>query len=262
MQKPRVPFRFVPVDGADASASIVAQVRTAIESGALKVGDRLPSERALAELLQVSRNTVRVALISMSRLGIVHIRRGAKGGAYVSGGSGATIRDAMVDLFHIGSVKSEELTEARIILGEAVMRLACDRCTAADIATLQANVAAAELAIARSDIAGRMSTNIEFYHLLGVAAKNEVLTVVMDAIGAVILQFVRTAGLLPPAEVMPIRYEIIECLRARDAERGARALTRHLRRQHKTYLSKIDAIRTRDGATSKRRAAADVALDR
>jgi GntR family transcriptional repressor for pyruvate dehydrogenase complex len=56
---------------------IALQVRANIQKGALPVGARLPSERELAEQLQVSRPTVREALIALEVEGVLEVRPGA-----------------------------------------------------------------------------------------------------------------------------------------------------------------------------------------
>jgi GntR family transcriptional regulator len=55
-----------------------------MESGDLKPGDRLPSERELAEALKVSRTTLRDALSQLARTGYVTRRPGRGGGTFVN----------------------------------------------------------------------------------------------------------------------------------------------------------------------------------
>jgi len=74
---------FRPVTTRNASKAVVEQVRVAVDLALLVVGDRLPPERELAALLDVSRPTVREALRMLAESGYVGIRRGASGGAFV-----------------------------------------------------------------------------------------------------------------------------------------------------------------------------------
>jgi DNA-binding FadR family transcriptional regulator len=78
---------------------VVEQVRRSIADGAIEAGDRLPSERELAEQFGVSRATLREALRALEALGILEIRLGAHGGAYALEQSGdrvtAAFRDAL-----------------------------------------------------------------------------------------------------------------------------------------------------------------------
>jgi DNA-binding FadR family transcriptional regulator len=74
---------FRPVSTQNASKAVVEQVRTIVDLALLIPGDRLPPERELAALLDVSRPTVREALRVLAESGYVGIRRGAGGGAFV-----------------------------------------------------------------------------------------------------------------------------------------------------------------------------------
>ena len=226
------------VDDANPSQNLVEQVRVKIAKGLLKQDDRLPTEREFAEQLGLSRNTVRKAMASMVQLGFVTVRKGASGGAFISLGGSQTIRSAMRDLYHLGGISSDELAEARMVLSEAVVRLACKRRTEADLKALEGNVASAEAAIARGDVASRMRINIEFYELLAIASKNQVLTLLMGSVGQSLLQFVRTAGILPPEDIMPVRHRIIECLRKRDELGAVQAITSHLQTTKDLYAKR------------------------
>ena len=56
--------------------NIVEQIVDLIHDGSLKKGDKLPPERTLAEMLNVSRTSVREALKVMEIMGIIEIRPG------------------------------------------------------------------------------------------------------------------------------------------------------------------------------------------
>ncbi|HEU5044223.1 MAG TPA: FCD domain-containing protein [Nocardioidaceae bacterium] len=77
-----------PYDGAlagptrTASERIADRLLAALAVGVLQPGERLPSERELAEQLDVSRTTVRQALSRLSALGVTESRRGRNGGTF------------------------------------------------------------------------------------------------------------------------------------------------------------------------------------
>src|SRR5256714_13491251 len=82
---------FAPVAVARASSAIAEQIRTAILSGRLKAGDRLSPERELAEQFGVSRVTVRDALRSLEAMGLIAVKVGARGGAFVTAPTGSKV---------------------------------------------------------------------------------------------------------------------------------------------------------------------------
>jgi len=72
-----------PKPGADRSYQrLAAQLLTLITEGEFKLGERLPSERALAERFDVSRTSVREAMIALELQGVVEVRGGS--GIYVT----------------------------------------------------------------------------------------------------------------------------------------------------------------------------------
>ena len=71
---------------------LVEQVKHAIETGALRPGDQLPSIRPLAEELVINANTVAKAYRELEREGVVELKQGA--GAFVAATARARQGDA------------------------------------------------------------------------------------------------------------------------------------------------------------------------
>src|SRR5690349_18114285 len=72
-----------PVRGGNAFEITVARLAQAIRLGLVTGGERLPSERQLAERLQVSRVTLRQAIAALREAGYLRSRRGRGGGTFV-----------------------------------------------------------------------------------------------------------------------------------------------------------------------------------
>nr|WP_166754640.1 FadR/GntR family transcriptional regulator [Modestobacter marinus] len=118
------------------SEVIVDQVRLLIRQGRLVAGDRLPSERELCERFGVSRVTVREALRVLEANGLVEIRVGARGGAFVTAPSSRLVGEGIVDLISLASITAVEVTEARMLFELGIVPLVCERATDEDIAAL------------------------------------------------------------------------------------------------------------------------------
>lgn len=71
---------YAPVHTRRAFEEVTDQIRGQIARGALGPGDRLPSERDLAEQFSLSRNTVREALRALEIAGILELKKGPPAG--------------------------------------------------------------------------------------------------------------------------------------------------------------------------------------
>lgn len=76
-------FGFKPVRASRPYQVAVEQIIDAIRAGTIQVGDKLPSERALAEQMEISRPTLREAIKVLAEAGVLEVRRGPVGGMFV-----------------------------------------------------------------------------------------------------------------------------------------------------------------------------------
>jgi GntR family transcriptional repressor for pyruvate dehydrogenase complex len=118
------------------SEVIVDQVRLLIRQGQLAAGDRLPSERELCERFGVSRVTVREALRVLEANGLVEIRVGARGGAFVTAPSSRLVGEGISDLITLASLTAVEVTESRMVFELGIVPLVCERATKTDVDAL------------------------------------------------------------------------------------------------------------------------------
>lgn len=111
-----------------------------IEKQQLKIGDRLPSERKLIEMLGVSRTSVREALQKMQILGMISSRLGA--GNYIEKSIGNNWHDQYIMqplglLLESDPLFRFDVQEARVILEGGTAWYAAQRASDADIAKIQ-----------------------------------------------------------------------------------------------------------------------------
>ncbi|MCP4690030.1 MAG: FadR family transcriptional regulator [Desulfobacterales bacterium] len=116
---------------------VVSQIQEAIIEGRLSVGDRLPAERELKEMLQVSRGTLREALRVLEEKGLIEIKLGTGGGAIVKTMSGDQISESLDLLIRSRKVTLEHLAEFRESVEGEVVALAAKRADKSDIKNLK-----------------------------------------------------------------------------------------------------------------------------
>jgi GntR family transcriptional regulator, transcriptional repressor for pyruvate dehydrogenase complex len=128
---------FSPVTPGRISGLIVEQIRSLIREGRLSPGDRLPSERDLAEQFGVSRVTVRDALRALEATGLVEVKVGAGGGGFLRAPSSDVAGQGMSDMLLMAALSPDEVAEARLMFELDTVGLAARRATPADLAELR-----------------------------------------------------------------------------------------------------------------------------
>src|ERR1700743_2219785 len=112
---PPEPGLFSRVSVGRISEIIVDQIRLLMRQGQLKPGDRLAPERDLCGGFGVSRVTVREALRMLESSGLVEIRVGARGGAFVTAPSSDRVGEGLADLLTLSVISGAAGTEGRVI---------------------------------------------------------------------------------------------------------------------------------------------------
>jgi GntR family transcriptional repressor for pyruvate dehydrogenase complex len=225
--------------------TICQKIRDLLAAGTLKPGDKLPPERQLAEQFRVGRSALREALRTLEATGILTLKKGAHGGAFIREGDPSRVTQVIQDLLHLRSISLENLTEARVFIQDVVVRLACQRATLADLAALDRNIELAERLTAQKSYNERLETSIEFYRLLAAAAHNPVLSIMVDALANILLSVLRilisTGVSRPRADLIETRRAFMAKLRAGDADGAAAEMKAHLISVHR-QLSPVPLV--------------------
>src|SRR5437899_5843906 len=131
---------FTPIRQARASGEIVSQIERAIFDGELQTGDRLESERELAERFGVSSITVRDALRVLEARGLVHVKVGASGGALVSDTNVDQVAESISTMIQLRRMTLSGVAEARTVVRTGTCELAAERADAESIARIEREV--------------------------------------------------------------------------------------------------------------------------
>ncbi|MCP3969760.1 MAG: FadR family transcriptional regulator [Rhodobacteraceae bacterium] len=150
---------FEPIAHDSVADAVIDQIEDLIVTGVLKEGRKLPSERELAELLDVSRPKLREALKALEERGLIEVRHGE--GSFIAPLIGKALSPALMDIYARHPVAFYDYLEYRREQEGFAARLAAIRATQADkdvIAAILSDMDAAHethdaLAAQRADIA-------------------------------------------------------------------------------------------------------------
>lgn len=106
---------------------IINYVKREILAGALKAGDQLLPERELAEILGVSRNSVREGLRTLDNMGVIKSFHGS--GNYIAGNFEETLTEVMTFMYMLKDMDYDRITEFRYALEWQAMNLAVRQAT-------------------------------------------------------------------------------------------------------------------------------------
>jgi GntR family transcriptional regulator, transcriptional repressor for pyruvate dehydrogenase complex len=178
---------FTPLRPRRAFEEISAEIKRMIFSGALKAGDRLPSETELAGQFGVSRQTLREALRRLELSGFIVMQKGASGGPLIVDTILNSIGDLFLDAFQLKKMTTEELTKARLDIEKMVLTNIFET---DDRALIKAIRTAVDRTTKDLNQGIRVfDDNIHFHKLLARATGNYVFVIVMESLMTVVAHF-------------------------------------------------------------------------
>ena len=222
---------------------VVDQIRRALELGRFKPGDKLPTERELSEMLDVSRTVVRAAMTLLDREGLVSVRRGRNGGVTVL----APPRDdaAAKRAMRENRVSLANAFDYRVIVESGAARLAAERRRAADVAQLRKLLASMAAHIARAQdtddtphlVTEWQSMDSAFHLKIAEICRNEyIFDAVVDARRAMWLPVGAIFHHIEP-NANDYHDAIVDAIEARDEDLAAATMTEHINVTRQTLES-------------------------
>ncbi len=231
---------------------VAAQVRKLLFSGSLQPGDRLPAERELSQMLGIGRPALREALRALEVSGLITLRKGKVGGAFVTGGDPRVVSGGMADLVRLGKVSIEQLFEAREWFLSSLVRPVCQRVTLKELELLRENVAVAEHLHEAGLYQERIEQNSEFYVLLAEASRNPFALLVVRSLSDALRGLIEAVGSDLAPSFFARRRELIKALAARDEESALKLMVQSVKATEQTY-KRLQQERTTRAKSSKGR---------
>ncbi len=123
---------FNPVQIGRAGEDIALQIEAAILEEKILPGESLPSERELQAQFQSGRGVIREAIRALKQKGLVEIRKGAKGGAYVKNIEVASVSESLALFLKQQHIGPEHIAEFRESIDRVITILAIARANASE----------------------------------------------------------------------------------------------------------------------------------
>src|SRR5262245_28228538 len=216
-----------PIDRSGITELVVQRIKELLARGELKAGSRLPPERELADMLHISRPSLRTALKALSVMGIIRAKPGA--GTYIAESLPEVFTEPMHFMTLINNTGVEELFEARRIIEAGLAELAAERATEADITALTKEVE--EMKATTKDPEEFLKHDVRFHQAMARAANNKLMSGVMDTVAQLLFHIRRQtiAHARDLEAAIEWHEKIIAAMQKHDAKRAKEMLSGHLR---------------------------------
>ena len=162
-----------PINHARTANEVCAQIENLVLEGVLRVGDKLPGERDLAQQFDVSRPVLREALKELERRGLIVPRHG--GGTYVADVIGDVFSETMLELIAHHPKATRDYLEYRRDVEGIAAAYAAERATDDDRALLTDIIERMKAAHTQDDHAEEAAIDIEFHNAVCESAHNVIL---------------------------------------------------------------------------------------
>jgi len=217
---------FPNVKNVKAAVVIAQQVRDAVLSGKLAVGDRLPPEKDLIAQFGYSRAIVREGLRLLEAEGLVVLQAGRNGGAVVHSPNPERLGVNLDLILRLQRTTVRDVHDAQRLIEPLIIQQAIAHATRDDIARVRETITAIEQNPTDVELVREQSNR--FHSLLGDCTHNNVLAIIAGLIRQIVLGM-RYAGTREEALVIARAHRrILQAVEARDEAAAVRRVMRHI----------------------------------
>jgi len=211
----------------DRTMQVVNHIRTLIEDGTLKRGDKIPPEREFASTLKISRASLRAGIGYLSAMGVMNVRHGV--GTFVADGPPEFGKASMSLMGVLHGFQSWQMFEARIILESNLAALAAERGREEHHAALAEAVA--DMFAAMDSPADYLIHDVLFHRIVSQASGNPILAALMETVTSSMYDKRRKTvdRSIDLRESAQMHRELYRAIRAHDSVEARRLMEKHLR---------------------------------
>lgn len=234
----RSSIKLSPMVVPKASDVLANNLREGILSGEYAEGTPLPPERELVTQTGMSRTTVREALRILEVQGLVRIKAGRAGGAFVQRPGQEVMARSISLLIRGRQIRLSALLETREAIEPSCARLAAENRTDQDLEALEA--ANEAIADSGSDLGAFLQANVTWHVAVATASHNELLTGMMMALQRAIYTSTENESFIDDdvrRTAVRAHRTITNAIRDKDPEAAVRRMSRHVHSYAKAVLA-------------------------
>ena len=183
---------------------VIDYIKNKIRVGELKMGEKLPAERELSEILGVSRNSVREAIRTLDIMGAISSQQGA--GNYLTGNFENNLVESMSMMFLLKQINYQQISQLRRALELQALSLAIDNISEQEIIQLEKIVSKLEHDTEENNVI----LDKKLHYNIALASRNTLIIDILHALTEVIDQF-----------IVDLRREILSSDHSKDRLREA-----------------------------------------
>jgi DNA-binding FadR family transcriptional regulator len=224
----RSAIRLSPMAVPKASDVLATEIRERILSGEFPEGTALPPERELVLQTKMSRTTVREALRILEVQGLVRVKTGRAGGAFVRKPGQDSVAASLDLLIRGRQIRLTSVHETREAIEPPCARLAALNRTPDELHVLEK---ANETIASASTLDGFLQANVDWHVGVAIASHNEILTGVMIALSRAIYTTTNNEGFVNDevrALATRAHRSVTRAIKEKDADAAARRMSRHV----------------------------------
>ncbi|MCO5090034.1 FadR/GntR family transcriptional regulator [Bosea sp. (in: a-proteobacteria)] len=222
--------------------TLAGNLQRAILKGDFAVGSSLPSERELMANFGVSRTTVREALRILGAHGLVEVRRGRRGGSYVSNERSNSLLKSLDLFIKNQDIRFIDLVFAREGIEPAAAAQAAITCTREQLADLKFHSEECERQC--EDFAGFVEANLKWHTSVARASNNPLFLAILTSLTTALHTATNREDfdVATRRAVVGVHWQIYEAIRAGDPNAARRRMARHIT----AYREKLSASNLED----------------
>jgi len=242
-RSPRWPAARAGSHRGKATDEIIDALIRDVVTGVLRRGDRIPSERELAQHFGVSQPTIREAMRVLEVMGLVEVRHGS--GVYVTGDPQQFLAKSLSTLLQMESVGILDVLQIRGVLGRYSAGRAAEEATPADIERMASYMERFDHLENEPDVQSIANAVVGFQLAVSAAVHNPLLYALEAFLVRLIMQFQLVATIKRgvrfwrerTAAFSEDRRKLLEAVRDGDVDRALAAWDTYLEDQYELFAS-------------------------